>query len=293
MNCHEVHDLLAAYQDGEVSGPERRLIREHLSTCQTCQAELESLSTLQRRLRQHLTAQADAVAPSPQAWTLLQATLPDRPPRRAVFGRRAASWLTGGLFRVGGRAVPRLALALVLLIALVLAAPPAWAMIEPIVTNWFSFTTPDGESGGAVGGFTAFTPYHATYLPENFQQSLLGGRSQPDLDSFEIGYDRGAQFIMIVQSKGPGATGLPAGDPAQVGTNPAVFLPSFAAGEQELREKRPGLSIVTSYDYSGTQLLVWFIGEVKIELLSNLPLGEMRRVAESLEPMQASQDFPP
>jgi hypothetical protein len=33
-------------------------------------------------------------------------------------------------------------------------------------------------------------------------------------------------------------------------------------------------------------LLAWYIGEIKIELVSNLPESEMIAVAESLVPMQ-------
>ena len=61
------------------------------------------------------------------------------------------------------------------MVVLVAVAPPVWARVQPIITNWFSFSTPDDEKAeAAIGGFTAFTPYYATYLPEDFQQSLLG-----------------------------------------------------------------------------------------------------------------------
>ena len=46
---------------------------------------------------------------------------------------------------------------------------------------------------------------------------------------------------------------------------------------------------MTNHDYAETNYLAWFLGEIKVEMFSNLSLEEMLRVAESLEPMQASE----
>jgi hypothetical protein len=188
-----------------------------------------------------------------------------------------------------------MAIILVFLIALVAVAPPVWARIEPIITHWFSFSSPDGESSAAIGGFKAFTPYYATYIPEGFQQSLLGSTTfmEPEVESLEIGYDSEERFIVLIQSKGAGVTGLPTGESAWINANPAIFIPSYATSQTDLREKQPTLSIDTNYDYENTNLLAWFAGEIKIEILSNLPLEEMMRVAESLESMQDSEGEAP
>jgi hypothetical protein len=180
------------------------------------------------------------------------------------------------------------AVVLFLLLALVVIVPPAWARLEPILTNWFHFTAPDGHNSGSIGDFTAFTPYHATYLPQGFQPGLLGRSTGPDLDTFEIGYDHGAQFITILQSKGQANTALPVGQPVQIGEHTAVFIQTFATSQAELQEQRPAVSLVTNYDYSHTHLLAWFIDDVKLEIFSNLPLDQMLLVAESLAPMEAT-----
>jgi hypothetical protein len=73
----------------------------------------------------------------------------------------------------------------------------------------------------------------------------------------------------------------------------AVFIPSFATSQQDLVEERPFVSIVTDYAYENTNLLTWFMGEIKIEMLSNLPVAEMLQVAESLERMQYSEGESP
>jgi hypothetical protein len=186
-----------------------------------------------------------------------------------------------------------IAVILVVLIALFAVAPPVWARLEPIITNWFGFSTPDGENFSAIGGFTAFTPYHATYLPEGFRGGLLGSGTGPDLDTIEVGYDNDDHFIKILQSKGVAVSDLPAGEHVLVNTEAAVFIPSYATSQEEFREKQPAVSIVTNYDYGNTNLLAWFMGEIKIEIFSNLPLAEILKVAESLEHMQASESkFP-
>ena len=56
MNGH-VSEWLAAYYDGELHGPRRQQVEEHLSNCPACQAELEALSKLSILLQE---------APSPE-----------------------------------------------------------------------------------------------------------------------------------------------------------------------------------------------------------------------------------
>lgn len=82
MKCQEVSELLVAYLDGEVTPSERTLIQAHLAGCDACQEELAVLSALQSRVSQFLQIRAAQAAPSPQAWSRLQARLAGeaRPP---------------------------------------------------------------------------------------------------------------------------------------------------------------------------------------------------------------------
>lgn len=48
MNCKAVDQILSSYADGELSGREMRLVREHLSGCAECSAELEMVLRLKR-----------------------------------------------------------------------------------------------------------------------------------------------------------------------------------------------------------------------------------------------------
>jgi len=50
---------IAAYHDGELSGAQRQKVAAHLQTCSACQAELEALQELSRRLQ-------EAPAPTPR-----------------------------------------------------------------------------------------------------------------------------------------------------------------------------------------------------------------------------------
>lgn len=50
MNCSKIQSLLSAYMDGELPGHEQLQIRRHLSDCQSCAAEHESLLTTKRMI---------------------------------------------------------------------------------------------------------------------------------------------------------------------------------------------------------------------------------------------------
>jgi hypothetical protein len=291
MNCREVRPRINAYLDEEVSPSEKKLLQAHLVTCQSCQQELESLNHLQNTLRQQLKARAAQAAPSPQAWSLVQAALPaDRSnepnPKK---GSRPFSRLKLPFF--GNLTFQKVGLAFLVLLALVVAIPTVSAKVQSWVGTWFSFSSPDGKDFSAIGGFTAFTPYHATYLPKGFTNSGIGTvTGWPDYEALELTYDRrGGQFFTLLESKGGEAQGLPSGEDVLIGESPAVFIPTFATSSAELVSKKPGLSIVTEFDYSQTNLLTWFMGEVRIEMFSNLPKAEMIKIAASLAPMQTSE----
>lgn len=75
MKCQEVNELLVTYLDGEVTPSERTLIQIHLAGCDFCQKEVAALSATQSRISQSLQVRAAQAAPSPQAWSRLQARL--------------------------------------------------------------------------------------------------------------------------------------------------------------------------------------------------------------------------
>ncbi|MEJ2710524.1 MAG: zf-HC2 domain-containing protein [Anaerolineales bacterium] len=295
MNCREVLPRINAYLDEEVSPSEKKLLQAHLATCQSCRQELESLNHLQNTLRQQLQSRAAQAAPSPQAWSLVQAALPadiSKGPNPKK-GSRPFSRLNLPFF--GNLTFQKVGLAFLILLALVATIPTVSAKVQSWVGTWFSFSSPDGKDFSAIGGFTAFTPYHATVLPKGFTNSGIGTvTGWPDYEALELTYDRrGGQFFTLLESKGGEAQGLPSGEDVSIGESPAVFIPTFATSSAELVSKKPGLSIVTEFDYSQTNLLTWFMGEVRIEMFSNLSKAEMVKIAESLVPMQTSKGEQP
>jgi hypothetical protein len=291
MNCREVLPQIYAYLDNEVSPSEKKLIQAHLATCQSCQQELESRNHLQNTLRQKLKARAAQAVPSPQAWLLVQAALPTTLSKEPVQKKVSLSSFRPTLSFLGNLTLQKVGIAFLIVLALVIAIPTVWAKMESWTGTWFSFSSPNGENFSAIGGFTAFTPYHATYLPEGFDNSGLGtATGWPNYEALELTYDRkGGQFFTLLESKGGEAQGLPSGEGVYIGESPGVFIPSFATSLTELVNKKPGLSIVTDFDYSQTNLLTWFIGEVRIEMYSNLTKAAMVKIAESLAPMQTGE----
>ncbi|MEJ2599712.1 MAG: zf-HC2 domain-containing protein [Anaerolineales bacterium] len=295
MNCREVLPRINAYLDEEVSPSEKKLIQTHLASCQSCRQELESLNHLQNTLRQQLKARVAQAAPSPQAWSLVQAALPANHSKEPHPKKGSPRYSRLNLPFFGNLTFQKVGLALLILLALVVAIPSVSAKVESWVGTWFSFSSPDGKDFSAIGGFTAFTPYHATYLPKGFKHSGMGtATGWPDYEALELTYDRkGGQFFTLLESKGGEAQGLPSGEEIYLRESPAVFIASFATSSAELVNKKPGLSIVTEFDYSQTNLLTWFMGEVRIDMFSNLPKAEMVKIAESLVPMQTSEGEEP
>jgi len=51
MNCEETRSLLVALADGELAGPDRRRIEEHLAKCPECTEELSAFADDRKTLR--------------------------------------------------------------------------------------------------------------------------------------------------------------------------------------------------------------------------------------------------
>jgi hypothetical protein len=291
MNCREVLPRIYAYLDDEVSPSEKKLIQAHLATCQSCQQEVVSRNHLQNTLRQQLKSRVAQAAPSPQAWSRVQAALPANRSEEPIPKKVSLLSARPTLPFFERFTFQKVGVIFLVVLALVVAIPTVRAKVEAWAGTWFSFSSPDGENFSAIGGFTAFTPYHATYLPKGFKHSGIGtATGWPDYEALELTYDRkGGQFFTLLESKGGDAQGLPSGEDVSIGESPGVFIASFATSSTELVSKKPGLSIVTEFDYSQTNLLTWFMGDVRIEIFSNLTKAEMVKIAESLAPMQTGE----
>lgn len=186
----------------------------------------------------------------------------------------------------------RLALALMVILVLLLAAPPARTLATRIsdwVGTWFHFRTPGTECSMGVGDFEAFTPYAPQYLPEGFDCGGVGGESAPEYIRLALTYSRDEQFVTLLQSKGLSAGDLPSGENIDINGEAGVFVQVFATSSEELQQKIPSVPIVTNFDYGTTSLLAWHIGEIKLELVSNLPEEEILKIARSLVPADSNE----
>ncbi len=50
MNCAECKEILVAYLEGLLAGPQKQAVTEHLKDCRSCQAEVKQLTNLRERL---------------------------------------------------------------------------------------------------------------------------------------------------------------------------------------------------------------------------------------------------
>lgn len=293
MNCSQINSRLVAYLHGEVSPSDEGAIKAHLAVCTICQGELQMLADLETRLALHLHLQAEQVHPVPQAWNPLQSRISLEGAGGAFEGLQSIS----SRFLMQKQATRRLVLVLMLILALLLAAPPTWTLAARIgdwVGSWFHFITPGTECSMSVGDFKAFTPYAPHYLPEGFDCGGIGGTTAPGFDRLELTYSHGEQFVTLLQSKGPVLDELPPGSLVQVNGETGVFVRVFATSSEALHQKIPSIPIVKNLDYGLTSLLAWRIGEINLELVSNLPEEEILKIARSLVPAENSEgEIPP
>lgn len=103
MKCQEVKRLLVTYLDEELTPVKRSLVELHLSSCQQCRQELETLKEIQAELRQALNIEANEVLPSPDLWDKLQHRLVNMQHRLVntppSFWQRHSGWMNRPLWR--------------------------------------------------------------------------------------------------------------------------------------------------------------------------------------------------
>ena len=90
MSCLRIQPLLSAFLDCEVSPSERALVRTHLSECENCSAELESLNWTKLMIADL----PEVEVPEDLHHRLRQAVLQPNPRKRAL--RWALGWAMAG-----------------------------------------------------------------------------------------------------------------------------------------------------------------------------------------------------
>ena len=200
--------------------------------------------------------------------------------------------------------------ALVIAVSTVAFVPPVRAQVGEILNTWFRFKSPGGEYEVALSGPAEFTPLHPAYLPAGLQGSgIVGSVSESGAESIELAYHNDEQFVSITQSKAPANKTLPAGREVTVNGRPAVLVTGLE-GAFEYGFRIPENAVVKTYGtldtppaerdshhgtiaYTDGKRLTWYAGDVKVEMLSNLPEEEMLKIAESLVPAEEGEGKAP
>lgn len=311
MKCQEVKRLLIAYLDNEVTPSERTLIRAHLAGCDICQEELAALSALQSRVSQFLQVRAAQAAPSPQAWSRLQARL-------AGEARPSPSWLPtwlqrlapgvgrinrifeGGVTMKKGFALTAIA-ALVIALSMMAFVPSVRAQVGEILSAWFRIEIPGYV---VMSGPAEFRPLRPTYLPAGLRSSGFSSKVSGESESIELTYHSADQFVAITQTKAPADRTLPAGQKMTLNGQPAVLVTGLEGifeygfripegAQVETLGTPPAEPYHGTIAYTDGKRLTWYVGDVKVEMLSNLSVEEMLKIGESLVPAEAREGEPP
>ena len=185
--------------------------------------------------------------------------------------------------------------ALIVGISTVSFVPSVRAQVGEMLNVWFHFKTPGGHGEVAISGTADFVPLHPTYLPAEFQTVGFVISDRPG--SMELMYHSEDQFLTISQSRTQAGETLPAGDEVTVNGQPAVLVTDLE-GAIEYGPRIPEDAYVEtvgtpparpyrgSIAYTDGKQLTWYVGEVKVGMLSNLPQEELLKVAESLVPAE-------
>ncbi len=318
MRCQEARELLVPYLDGEVSLSERVLVQAHLAECDRCREDLAVLSALQSRLGQFLQARAAQAVPSPQAWSRLEGTLAREarpsPPRLTIRVRRLAPdvghitrLFQGGLTMKKGIALASLAL-LSLALGTVAFVPPLQAEAMRLLGRPAPVAAPAAVQRASETPFPGSTPVKITDATTGESHTIYQSPSQKSTIQTVTWED--AQAAVDFPLARPAY--LPEG--AKLERIQLVSMPDgsggvqwrgvtlfYAVGDDELAvEQRPAVgprlgtppgattvSVKGSPGWTVTHentILTWRTDKVSYDLSGYLPLEEMLKIAESLEP---------
>jgi hypothetical protein len=200
-------------------------------------------------------------------------------------------------------------LAVMLVMVLTVAfVPPVQAQLA----EWFGFTFRDPNNPEIVGGVNVigesikYQVMQPTYLPDVFS----GGATFIAFgDISEMLYQAGDKFLVITQQVAKNGETLPQGDVATVNGQPAALNMGLSgryeqsslgeleasgvvtAGEGSQSGMVDGINpniapTLAAFDYTDAARLTFFIGTTRVEILSNLDVEELIKIAESLVPAE-------
>jgi hypothetical protein len=322
MNCRDVRDLLVAYLDDELSEAERARVQHHLSECADCQREFGGMWQIESRVRRSLRAMAAGAEVPAGAWPDLQTRIAAQTGQTAQLKQTVGSHLStsenrGGIMRNLSIRRPFAAAALaalILVVSVVMLVAPVRAQVIDAVTRLLRIPMAGSHSGITVPeDIVPFRPLAPTYLPEGYRNSYMVSGGAPGAEILELRAFSPERFVIVFERQTGGDEALPAGQDVQVGEHSAVLetglqgtanilipapqpdhMPYFAApgggggGGGGGRDPRESLPDSLAYD-DGVRI-TWLVGDVWVEILSNEPVDEVLRVAESMQPVEVVEE---
>lgn len=210
--------------------------------------------------------------------------------------------ITGNLKR--GFSMKKSLLYTALMLALIAIATTAFIpTVRAQVIDWisgettvFSFLTP--HSKVTVGLFSdgswGFVPLSPTYLPigdwvmfpDSYKDEVTG------LDTLKLIINKDNQFVILTERKALTGETLPVGNAVKVNDQSAVLLTGLSgeidasiplAKDGGVQPEPSGQVNLNPVQYTDGVRLTWQVGEIRLEVLSNLPLRQVMKIAASLQ----------
>jgi len=159
-------------------------------------------------------------------------------------------------------------------------ATPISPIVPPPVPTATSVGTQWGEIQGPSSGL------RPSYLPEALR--LFEGMMITEQGMRLFFGDPAGQWLIIDQSQAPADRSLPEGQRVQVNGQEAVLLTGQSGVMEWLSMRRrpggqQGRPEPQELRYEDATRLVWYAGDVKVEMLSNLEVQEMFKIAASMQ----------
>ncbi len=182
-----------------------------------------------------------------------------------------------------------------------LIIPPVRAQVTEWVNHQvgaFSFITPHQKVAVSFisNGNWGFIPLSPTYLPcgswitvpDSFQDQASG------VEILKLTINEDNHFVILTERKLLPGEGLPAGVNGKVGDELAIITSGLSGivdagiprdSDGGVLPEESGMIRLKPIQYTGGIRLLWQTDKIRLEILSNLPLKKVMKIAGSLEPV--------
>lgn len=301
MNCQDARTLLAGYMDDALQPSDKAMIDEHVRGCAVCQSELAVMWKAQTQIARLMHTHLDKLNAPPDAWEGLQARLAGRemppaeapapasvPVRRSAPPREADTTGEPITMRVKPSYAIRafsfaflalIAIAFVRLVIMPSLLPEAGVLgqpgtAEPEVSTGEAtlIPTPEGSGIMAVTPTAEPTGDAGRFVPMLMPEGLPHSEAQPDpvTGGTRYAYFDSGTFLILSQR-------LDTAQEPPAGGVPISSFPGFV---------QPGLSGTETFENGATTInytdgmrLTWFVGDTRLEIVTNLQAGNVYQFA--------------